>query len=283
MRILVTGAGGGLGQDLVHCMAMSCGLEVIAARHADLDVSQRAMVMEAMVGLRPDVVIHAAAWTAVDECEAHPDRAWAVNALGTRHVAEGARRVGAHVCYVSTDYVFDGRSTRPYTEWDQPNPLSVYGRSKLGGEAEVDPTSTVVRTSWLYGRRGGGFVGSVLRMARAGAALAFVDDQLGSPTNAADLAPAIRALATDHCPGLFHLTNQGATTRYGLAQAVLAAAGLDPEQARPISTGALEPPRPAPRPAYSVLDNAAWRLSGLEPLPVWQDSLDPLVRELGRC
>jgi len=280
VRILVTGAKGALGQDLVECMSSSPGIEVVAASHGDLDVANRTMVLEAMVGIRPDVVIHTAAWTAVDGCETNPDRAFAVNAMGTRHLHEGSRRVGAHLCYVSTDYVFDGRSDRAYNEWDDPNPLSVYGRSKLAGERELDPSATVVRTSWLGGRRGSNFVRTTLGLATSGVPLRFVDDQYGCPTFTADLAPAIRALATDRRPGLFHVTNQGATTWCGFARAILATAGLDPDRVEAITTAELQPSRPAPRPANSVLDNAALRLSGDDLLPTWKDSLDQLVKEM---
>lgn len=280
MRILVTGAKGALGHDLIECLTSSPGIEVVAASHGDLDVANRTMVLEAMVGIRPDVVIHTAAWTAVDGCETNPDRAFAVNAMGTRHLHEGSRRVGAHLCYVSTDYVFDGRSDRAYNEWDDPNPLSVYGRSKLAGERELDPSATVVRTSWLSGRRGSNFVRTTLRLATSGVPLRFVDDQYGCPTFTADLAPAIRALATDRRPGLFHVTNQGATTWCGFARAILAAAGLDSDRVEAITTAELQPSRPAPRPANSVLDNAALRLSGIDLLPTWKDSLDQLVKEM---
>jgi dTDP-4-dehydrorhamnose reductase len=226
--------------------------------------------------------VHAAAWTEVDACEADPDRALAVNGLGTRHVAEAARRVGAHLCYLSTDYVFDGTKPGPYTEWDDPTPRSVYGRSKLAGERELgrDPASTVVRLSWVCGRHGANMVKTILRLAGERDRLAFVDDQHGHPTFAADAAGAIRRLVAERRPGLFHVTNQGVVTWYEFARAVLESAGLDPERVRPISTAELDPPRPAPRPANSVLDNLALRLSGLPLLPHYRASLDRLVAEL---
>jgi dTDP-4-dehydrorhamnose reductase len=226
--------------------------------------------------------VHAAAWTEVDACEADPDRALAANGLGTRHVAEAARRVGAHLCYLSTDYVFDGTKPGPYTEWDDPNPQSVYGRSKLAGERELgrDPASTVVRLSWVCGRHGANMVKTILRLAAERDQLAFVDDQRGHPTFAADAAGAIRRLVAERRPGLFHVTNQGVVTWYEFARAVLESAGLDPERVRPISTAELDPPRPAPRPANSVLDNLALRLSGLPLLPHYRASLDRLVAEL---
>jgi dTDP-4-dehydrorhamnose reductase len=277
MRVLITGAGGQLGHDLVAAFA---GDEVVAATRAQLDVADRDAVLQALTTLRPDAVVHAGAWTDVDGCEGDPDRAFQVNALGTRHIAEGARLAGARVCYVSTDYVFDGRAGRAWVEWDTPNPLSVYGRSKLGGEWELDPGSTLVRTSWVCGARGHNFVRSILRAAAERDELAVVDDQRGSPTLTPDLAAAIRRLVVARLPGTFHVTNQGSTTWFGFAQAIVAAAGMDPAKVRPISTGELQPPRPAPRPANSVLDNAALRLMGLPLLDDWHEPLERLVKEL---
>jgi dTDP-4-dehydrorhamnose reductase len=176
--------------------------------------------------------------------------------------------------------VFDGTKATPYVEWDAPNPQSVYGRSKLGGERELHPGSTLVRTSWVCGRHGPNMVKTVLRLAAERDELAFVDDQRGCPTFAADLAAKILELVVDRRPGLFHVTNQGAVSWFEFAREVLEAAGLDPGRVRPVSTAELTPPRPAPRPANSVLDNAALRLSGLAPLPHHRESLDRLVRRL---
>jgi dTDP-4-dehydrorhamnose reductase len=298
VRVLVTGAGGQLGRDLVIALSggvppagrrrallgpegTGVGVEVTGADHASLRVEDRAAVLEAVLALRPQVVVHAGAWTAVDACEGDPDRAYMVNALGTRHVAEAAEAVGAHLVYVSTDYVFDGTSTRPYVEWDEPHPLSVYGRSKLGGELECPPDATVVRTSWVCGASGANMVKTALRLAAGEGPLRIVDDQHGSPTLSADLAAAIVTLGLDRRPGTYHVTNSGDTTWFGFVQAVLAAAGQDPGRVEPISTAELEPPRPAPRPANSVLDNAALRLSGLPSLPDWRDGVARLVAVLG--
>jgi dTDP-4-dehydrorhamnose reductase len=296
--VLVTGAGGQLGRDVVDAL---CGLvpvgglegdpstgslgerppvDVVAAERSLLDVADRAAVGTFMEAVRPDVVIHTAAWTAVDACEEDPDRAFATNTLGTRYVAEAARRHGAHVVYISTDYVFDGTSTRPYVEWDIPRPLSVYGRSKLGGEQELDAGSTVVRTSWVCGAHGSNMVGTILRLAATEGPLRFVDDQRGSPTFTADLAGTVSLLATERLPGVFHVTNQGVASWFEFAMAVLAAAGHDPGRVEPIATADLDPPRPAPRPANSVLDNAALRLAGRALLPDWHDALDRLVPAL---
>ncbi|HXQ43944.1 MAG TPA: dTDP-4-dehydrorhamnose reductase [Acidimicrobiales bacterium] len=306
MKVLVTGAAGQLGRDLVDALsgrvpagglpgAVSTGrlgerppVEVVAAdvagldavptgHRAQLDITDRSAVGAVMETFRPDVVIHGAAWTAVDACEADPDRAFAVNALGTRNVAEGARRQGAHLVYISTDYVFDGTSARPYLEWDTPHPLSVYGRSKWGGEQEVGPGATIVRISWVSGAHGTNMVRTVLRLAADPGTLRFVDDQRGSPTFTADLAGALTVLATERLPGIFHVTNQGVTSWYEFAREVLAAAGDDPSRVEPITTADLDPPRAAPRPANSVLDNAVLRLAGLPLLPDWRDALARLV------
>lgn len=279
MRVLVTGAGGQLGHELVATFS-TAGDEVVACTRTDLDVGDRDRVLQVIGAARPDAVVHAGAWTDVDGCERDPDRAWRVNALGSRHVSEAARLVGARVCYVSTDYVFDGTATRPYVEWDTPNPLSVYGRSKLGGEAALGPDDTVVRTSWVCGRQGKNFVRTIVTRARDGHELKVVDDQHGCPSFCDDLAVAIRRLVVSRRPGLFHVTNQGATTWFAFARDAVAAAGLDPALVRPISTPELDPPRPAPRPAYAVLDNAALRLSGLPLLPDHHEPLERLVKEI---
>jgi dTDP-4-dehydrorhamnose reductase len=281
VKVLITGAGGQLGRDLhLHCE--SRGDEVVAATHAVLDVGDRDAVYQAITGVEPDVVLHAAAWTAVDACESDPDRAWRVNALGARWVADASRRVGAHLCFVSTDYVFDGTKDGPYVEWDRADPQSAYGRSKWGGEQEVAahaPGASVVRTSWVCGEHGHNVVKTVLGLADR-PELAFVDDQRGCPSFTADLAVGIRRLVAARVPGLFHMTNQGAVSWYEFVRSVLEAAGHDPGKVRPITTDQLDPPRPAPRPANSVLDNAALRLAGLPLLPPYRESLDRLVARL---
>ncbi len=287
MRVLVTGAGGQVGREVVAELARKRagarrggGIDVIAADRDRLDVADRDAVLAAVVALEPEVIIHTAAFTAVDRCETEVDRAFAVNALGTRHLGEGARAVGAHLCYVSTDYVFDGTSSAPYREWDAPRPLSVYGRSKLGGELECDPAATIVRTSWVCGLDGANMAKTILRLLSGTGSLRFVDDQRGSPTIAADLAGKLVELALARRPGTFHVTNQGETTWYGFARAVVGFAGGDVGRVEPIATADLEPPRPAPRPANSVLDNAALRLSGDRLLPEWQDATARLVAGL---
>ena len=279
MRVLVTGAGGQLGHDVV-ALCTAAGDEVVACDHAALDVADRDQVLQVLHAAAPDAVVHAGAWTDVDGCETEPDRAYAVNALGTRHVAEGARLVGARVCYVSTDYVFDGTGSRPYHEWDAVNPLSTYGRSKLGGESALGPADTVVRTSWVCGRHGRNFLKTIIGRAAGGNALTVVDDQWGCPTFADDLAGMIRRLVVARLPGVFHVTNQGATTWYRFARDAVEAAGLDGGLVSPNTTADLVPPRPAPRPAYSVLDNAALRLTGLPLLADHHEPLERLAKEI---
>jgi dTDP-4-dehydrorhamnose reductase len=276
VRILLTGAGGGVGRELVEVFAAH---ELTAVDHAALDIADRDAVLGAITSLRPDVVVNCAAWTAVDAQEADHDRAWAVNALAVRHLADGARRVGAWVCHISTDYVFDGTKPEPYVEWDQPNPVSMYGRSKLGGERELGRGDTIVRTSWVCGYHGANMVKTILRLAHEHDTLSFVDDQRGHPTFTEDLAAQVGRLVIERRPGLFHVTNQGAVSWYEFAREILAAAGLDPDRVRPIATADLDPPRPAPRPANSVLDNAALRLSGL---PLADDFRVPLARLVAR-
>jgi dTDP-4-dehydrorhamnose reductase len=297
MRVLVTGADGQLGRDLLDALAgrvpvggRRCSLlapegpvpgldyEVLATDIGNMRVDDRDAVQEVVRSFVPDVVLHGGAVTAVDACETEVDLAYSVNAIGTRNVAEAARAVGAHLLYVSTDYVFDGTSSRPYREWDGPNPQSVYGASKLAGERECPPGSTIVRTSWVCGAHGSNMVKTALRLAGGDGPLRFVDDQHGSPTFTADLAPALISLGLDRRPGVFHVTNGGATTWWGFVRAVLEAAGGDPERVLPITTA--DYPLPAPRPANSVLDNMALRLSGLPLLPDWQDGLSRLLAAL---
>jgi dTDP-4-dehydrorhamnose reductase len=296
LRILITGADGQLGRDLRDCLrgkvpdgGLRCALlgpegpregvdhEVLATDIDTMKVDDRDAVLHTFMTFRPELVLHGGAVTAVDLCEGEVDLAFAVNAVGTRNVAEAAELVGAHVVYVSTDYVFDGTAPRPYREWDQTNPQSVYGASKLAGERECRPGSTIVRTSWVSGAHGANMVATALRLAGGDGELRFVDDQHGSPTFTSDLAPAIVTLGLDRRPGIFHVTNSGATTWWGFVREVLAVAGGDPDRVKPIATSDLSPPRPAPRPVNSVLENMALRLAGLPSLPDWRDGLARLV------
>ena len=279
MRILITGAGGQLGHDLaLHCGVL--GDDVIETDRQRLDIGDRDAVHGAVSGLRPDVIVNAAAWTAVDACEGDRTRALRVNALGPRWLREASELSGAHLVQLSTDYVFDGTLDRPYHEWDLPNPPSVYGQSKLGGEIETGPDATIVRTSWVSGANGNNIVKTVLRLAAEHPSLKFVDDQRGCPTFTADLAPMVRRLAVERRSGVHHVTNQGAVSWYEFVRDVVSAAGHDPDMVEPISTADLQPPRPAPRPANSVLDNVALRESGIPLLRHYREPLSELIEQL---
>ena len=279
MKVLVTGAGGQVGRELVDALAPH---DVIACGHGELDTGDRDQVLGAVTSLRPDAIAHCAAWTNVDGCESDHDRAFRDNAMANRYVMEAARRVGAYVVALSTDYVFDGEKDTAYHEWDTPNPISIYGESKLAGEFEIDPDCAVVRTSWVCGRHGSNAIKTILRLASQPGNMQFVTDQRGSPTIVSDLVVALRAFIVDRLPGTWHVTNQGALTWYELARVVLTAAGDDPGRVEAIKTDELDPPRPATRPANSELENRALRLAGRPLLPHYRDSVDQLVRELAR-
>lgn len=281
MRVVVTGAGGQLGRDTVAACS-AAGDSVVGVDRSRVDVTDRDQVLGLISSVRPDAVIHCAAWTAVDECESDPGRAFRANALAVRHVAEGCHRVGAHLVQVSTDYVFDGTLERPYHEWDTTNPRSVYGASKLAGEVEalaLGPDATVVRTSWVCGEFGHNMVKTVLRLVDQHPTLSFVSDQIGNPTFTADLAPMLRRLALDRRSGRYHLTNQGAVSWHGFVEEIVRLVGRDPAMVLPITSAELQPQRPAQRPANSVLDNAAARASGL---PEMRDFRAPLAELIAR-
>jgi dTDP-4-dehydrorhamnose reductase len=281
MRVLVTGAGGQLGHDLLrYCREV--GDDAVGTTRADLDVGDRDAVRAAVTEIRPNAVINAAAWTAVDACEGDPQRAFRVNAEAVDWLREACADVGAHLVQLSTDYVFDGELDRPYREDDAPNPLSVYGASKLEGERNAGVDATVVRTSWLCGAGGANTLKTVLRLLDSGTPIAFVTDQRGCPTFTADLAPVVRAFAGERRSGVWHVTNQRAVSWYEFVREIVAAAGGDPEAVRPITTRELQPPRPAHRPANSVLDNAALRAAGLPPMRDFAEPMRELVAELRR-
>lgn len=273
---MITGAAGALGRELVAALA---GEDVQALSHTALEVTDRRAVLDCLDSLRPDVVVHQAAWTDVDGCEREPDRAFRVNALGSLNVADASSHQGAHLLYLSSDLVFDGHKDGAYHEWDRTGPLQVYGRSKLAGEHACPPGSTIVRTSWLCGRRGRNMVRSVLALASEHETFGFVADQLGCPTMVGDLAGMIRHLIGERLPGIFHVTNQGEASRYELARAVMELAGHDPDRVHPIELAAYES-AVASRPVNARLDNMALRLSGIGLLPPWRESLAHLVGEL---
>lgn len=282
MRLLVTGAAGQLGCDVV-ATAEGAGDDVLAADRSVVDITDRHTVADVLATWRPDAVVNCAAWTAVDACEDDPARAHAVNAQAVRWLAEGCERVGAHLVQLSTEYVFDGMSARPYREHDETRPLSVYGDSKLGGEHEalsLGSAAAVVRTSWVCGEHGANMVRTVLWLLHERRPLAFVDDQRGCPTFTTDLAPVVVRIARERRHGVHHATNEGAVSWFEFVQQIVAAAGGDPSTVTPISTADLDPPRLARRPAFGVLDNTVLRAAGWPALRDFREPLSELVAAL---
>lgn len=286
MALLVTGGGGQLGQDLVAAAARADITEVRAPGSAELDITDPGAVSDVVEALAGGdtraVVINAAAYTAVDAAESDgAQRAQAVNAQGPANLARACAAHRAHLVQVSTDYVFAGDGEAP-NEVDGPTlPRTVYGRTKLAGERAVlssEASAHVVRTAWLYGAHGGNFVRTMARLAGERDTVRVVDDQRGNPTWTHDLADGLIALALAAervPPGVLHCVNAGSTTWCGLARAVFAEIGADPERVQPCSTA--EFPRPAPRPANSVLDTATWMAAGLPELRPWHDALTAAV------
>jgi len=285
MRWLVTGANGQLGSDLVRQLA---GQDVLALTRSDLDLREESAVRGVVgrwlsSGSDVAVVVNAAAYTAVDAAETDEAAAAVVNAAAPGWLAETTSG-RARLIHLSTDYVFPGDATTPYETDDPTGPLTAYGRTKLTGERAVlaaDPGAYVVRTAWVFAAHGTNFVRTMLRLEREQDTVRVVDDQWGSPTWTWHLAAGLLELAGSGAPaGLYHCVGEGSTTWRGLAAAVFEAAGSDPGRVLPVGTA--EFPRPAPRPAYSVLSNGAWRAAGLTPLPPWRDGVCGAVSALGR-
>jgi dTDP-4-dehydrorhamnose reductase len=278
MRVLITGAAGMLGQDLVGA-SVDAGHVLAALPRADLDIADPVAVESAVRGARPDVVFNCAAYTNVDGCETNVETALAVNGEGAGNVARAAAGAGAWIVHVSSDYVFDGAKREPYVESDAPAPLSQYGRSKLAGEravAEGAPNGhTIVRSSWLFGAHGPCFPSTILRLAGERDQLSVVDDQVGCPTFTAHLAEALLALGAERPVGVVHVAAAGQCSWYEFAEAIVEAAGVACE-VRPGRTEDLA--RPAARPAYSVLRSER---AGAPSLPDWRDGLAGFIAAAG--
>jgi len=277
MKLLITGAAGQLGTDLVR-LCRNNGDDLVARSRSELDITDRDAVRSLIRAEAPDSIINCAAWTEVDDCESDPDRAHMINGTAVSCIAAAASDVGAHLVQVSTDYVFDGTKDSPYEVDDAPNPQSVYGASKLSGEqAALAIDASVVRTAWLFSQHGGNMVATILRLAQSHEVLHFVSDQRGNPTFTAHLAVALRNVARDRNPGLFHVTNDTATTWHGFAQTVFRIAGLDPARVKATATADLEPARPAPRPANSTLANSRYTDLGYSELCSFEEALVEVV------
>ncbi len=298
-RVVVTGAGGQVGVDLQDVLRGSTPpggdasfqpdgkpvgedeFDVVALGHRDLDVTDRDAVSRALQAARPEVVVHLAAYTAVDRAEQDVENCFNVNEQGTATMSRAAGDVGAHFIAISTDYVFDGRKGAAYVEYDEPHPLNVYGASKREGELRCAPSDTIVRTSWVMGVRGRSVVHVIADRAISGANVRFVDDQMGTVTAASDLARVLVTMVRERPGGMWHVANQGATTWFQVAAYVGSLLGRGEEFATPIDTSELAPLQVAPRPARSDLDTekftAQWGA-----LPPWREALSRLVFERGR-
>jgi dTDP-4-dehydrorhamnose reductase len=278
MRILILGGRGQLGRELAR-RSQSAGVTATAIDIDECDVTDATSVDRWLTETGAEAVINCAAWTQVDAAESAVDAAYLVNAIGPRVLASCCDRRGILLTHVSTDFVFNRTTPDPIDEWALPEPISVYGASKLAGETEVRHLCRrhqIVRTSWLYGQNGPNFALTVLRLAAERERLRVVADQHGSPTWTGHLAPAILRLVTLAVPGTYHLTNSGQTTWHEFACAVLAEAGVT-RPVDPISTA--DYPTAARRPQYSVLDNRAWRLLGEPALPPWRQGVSEYIAE----
>jgi dTDP-4-dehydrorhamnose reductase len=275
MKAMIFGASGLLGKAL---MREWTGDEVVGLGSRDADIRDADKVRDVVAKARPDWIVLAAAYTNVDDCESHPDLAFAVNRDGAVNVAEAAKQVHAKLMFLSSDYVFDGKKTSPYETGDVRNPQSVYGRSKAEAEIkllDVLPECCIVRTSWLFGTGGKCFPDTILKLAASRPALDVVNDQRGCPTYSVDLARAIIRLCRNHASGIVHATNAGDCSWFEFAREIVKRAGLATE-VRPVSSQQMA--RPAPRPAYSVLSSKSLEEYGVS-MPGWQDALQRYLQE----
>lgn len=283
MRVLIVGARGQLGTDLVRAMS---DWTVIPTAHADLDVCDFSSVRQKLADIRPDRVINTSAFVRVDDCEDEAERAFLVNAHAVRNLAQCCEKQGCVLVHFSTDYVFGGEQQVPYTEQDLPAPLGVYGMSKLVGEhfaRAYCPRHFVIRTCGLYGvagssGKGGNFVETMLRLARDGKPIRVVDDQVLTPTYTRDLASKVKELVQSDAYGLYHITNSSSCSWYEFAGKIFELAGLRPDFA---STSSAQFAAKAQRPAYSVLAHAHLLETGFEDMRPWQQALADYLREKG--
>ncbi|OAS20513.1 dTDP-4-dehydrorhamnose reductase [Paenibacillus oryzisoli] len=278
MRIVVTGANGQLGQDIVRLLEAQH--EVYGLAREQLDITNEGQCLEVIQRLKPEVVIHSAAYTAVDLAESNEEDAFRVNSDGTRNLAIAAEKIWAKFVYISTDYVFDGKATQSYIEGDTTNPQSVYGKSKRAGELHVQDISSkyfIVRTSWVYGMYGKNFVKTMLELSRTRDSIKVVSDQFGSPTYTVDLALFLEELIQTDRYGIYHASNTGFCSWYDFACAIFEERGIT-MKVEPCTTE--EFPRPAPRPRYSAMEHKAIRANGFEDLRAWREGLKAFLQEL---
>ncbi|PYY29633.1 dTDP-4-dehydrorhamnose reductase [Paenibacillus illinoisensis] len=285
MKVLVTGANGQLGRDVVILLEKE-GHSVLACTREQLDITDQLECSNVLSTYHPEVIIHCAAYTAVDAAETDVDGAYQVNAVGTRNITVAAEQIGAKLIYISTDYVFDGISDEPYHEYDNTSPQSIYGKSKRAGEVLVQSLSSrwfIVRTSWVYGIHGNNFVKTMLKLGQEKPKLQVVHDQKGSPTYTVDLAHFLLKLMSTEKYGVYHASNSGACTWYEFTQAIFEEAKLFPRfhiQAEVYPCATDQFPRPAPRPQNSVMEHLSIRTNGLNDLRPWREGLRDFLREI---
>jgi dTDP-4-dehydrorhamnose reductase len=279
MRIIVTGASGQLGKDIVtHFRTL--GHEVHGFSSKEMDITDLDKVREQMVRIKPSLIVHSAAYTQVDLAEQEFDKAFLVNGVGSRNVAMVASEIKARVVYISTDYVFDGSAHKPYNEYDLTNPQSIYGKSKLAGENYIKQWVNeyyILRTSWVFGVNGDNFVKTMLKLGAEREQINIVHDQIGSPTYTRDLAAFIAEVTRTEYFGTYHVSNSGICSWYEFAKAIFEISGNELIQVNPVTTS--EFPRPAPRPMYSVMDHMGIRLNGLRELRHWKEALHAFIKE----
>jgi dTDP-4-dehydrorhamnose reductase len=280
MNVLVTGANGQLGQEVCEQLEAR-GISYQAYSKNQLDITSYEQVKQVLFNDQPDVIIHAAAYTKVDLAEGNEAVAYEVNALGAKHVATVSQEIGAKLCYVSTDYVFNGQASTPYKETDEVSPLGVYGKTKYAGEQFVKKHCEnyfIVRTSWVFGKHGQNFVKTMLRLAEEKEELGVVHDQVGSPTYAKDLAQFLIDLIQTNDYGIYHASNTGSCSWYEFASAIFEQANKK-VNVQPLTTKDF--PRPAPRPGYSVLDHSAIHSKGMRDFRHWREALQAFLKEIG--
>ena len=275
--MLITGGHGQLSTDLLQVFDPA---DTIALDHETLDISKAQEVEAALLHYKPEVVINTAALTDVDGCEGNVAQARLVNSQGPQNLVTAAQRTGARVVQISTDYVFDGTLDRPYIESDRTNPQSIYGQTKLEGELVMREEDLVIRTSWLCGIHGSNILTTIVGLAHRQKPMSFVNDQIGHPSFTKDVADTIQQLVELQAHGIFHVTNQGPVSWYEFAQTVLDLMGQPIHKVTSITTEELDPPRPAIRPANSVLKNAALVTAGLIPPPDFRETLPELLEAL---
>jgi dTDP-4-dehydrorhamnose reductase len=280
LKVLVTGAGGQLGVELLQ--VLGAHYDVIGTTRDSLDICDESQVQAIVASHRPEIVIHSAAYTKVDQAESEPDEAFRVNAYGTRNIAVASEKIGAKLIYISTDYVFDGQGQAPIHEFMPTSPINVYGQSKLAGEELVRTLSSryfILRTSWVYGQFGNNFVKTMLRLSQEKEIIQVVQDQVGCPTYTRDLAECIERVMLSDSYGAYHISNSGQCSWYEFAQEIFRLAGKD-VKVIPISSD--EFVRPARRPQYSVLDHMSLRLSGFPAMRHWKEGLHDFIRLIER-